>query len=86
MPCVFIMHSIITDIYDCFFSADDGGVSGAQADSKRVRGFPSSKKPRHKKWGISSSPSITTSLHEAELVHVLPKDKWRGEGADPFQT
>jgi hypothetical protein len=31
---VIIMHSIITKTRDCFFSADDGGISGGGADDK----------------------------------------------------
>jgi hypothetical protein len=34
--CVFLVCGIITETRDSFLSADDGGVSGVQADGKRL--------------------------------------------------
>jgi hypothetical protein len=34
---VFIMRGIITKIQNCYFSADDEGISGMQTDGKKVR-------------------------------------------------
>jgi hypothetical protein len=42
---MFIMHGIITEMHEHFFSADYVGVSGAQADGNRVRQLCSSTKP-----------------------------------------
>jgi hypothetical protein len=36
---VFITHSVIAETRDTVFSADDGGVSVAQVDGKRVRRY-----------------------------------------------
>jgi hypothetical protein len=44
---VFITRGIITEIQDRFFSADDGGVSGAQAGGKTVRRLRSSTNARY---------------------------------------
>jgi hypothetical protein len=41
------MRGIIMETQECFLSADDWGVSGAQVDSKRVRRLLSSKKTWH---------------------------------------
>jgi hypothetical protein len=37
---VSIIREIITETRNCFLSADDADVSGAQADSKKARLFP----------------------------------------------
>jgi hypothetical protein len=35
MNCVFITHSIVTELQDSFVSADDGGILGSEANKQQ---------------------------------------------------
>jgi hypothetical protein len=63
------MRGIITDAQDCFFLADDVGISVAQADGKGIRRLHSSTKTRHFPTRLSHTENPRLCGPHKQLTH-----------------